>query len=156
MAFTMPDTFRIRVSGACPTRARTEIRARQHRTVIDEPPAREGTDLGPSPLETMLSSYLGCTNVVANMIAEEMGITIRRMNLALVGHFDTRGVFNKADVTVPFPVIELVVDIDCDADDRALEELKATLARRCPVSMILRQAGSEIRQTWNRMAAAAE
>lgn len=148
-SFTMPETFKIPLDAACPSHARTDVTARSHTFTIDEPPARNGTDLGPSPLETMLSSYLGCTNVIANMIAEEMSITIRNMRLSLAGYFDTRGVFNKADVTVPFPRITLKVDLDTDADDEQLKDLKVALARRCPVSVILRQAGCDIEEQWN-------
>lgn len=148
-SFTMPDTFKIPVTAECPTHARTDVTARQHTFTIDEPPERKGTDLGPSPLESMLSSYLGCTNVIANMIAEEMGITIDRMSLSLAGYFDTRGVFNKASVTVPFPRITLKVDLVTDADEEQVERLRLALAKRCPVSVILRQAGCRIEEEWN-------
>jgi uncharacterized OsmC-like protein len=147
-SFTMPEHFPIRVSATCPTHARTEVKARQHRFVIDEPPSRNGSDLGPTPLETMLSSYLGCTNVIANMIAEERGIRIESMDLRLVGHLDTRGVFGKADVPVPFPRIELQVTLVTDADESQVDDLKTALANRCPVSVILRQAGCVIEERW--------
>jgi len=147
-SFTMPETFKIPVTAECPSHARTDVRARRHRFTIDEPPARNGTDLGPSPLETMLSAYLGCTNVIANMIADEMGITIRDVKLDLAGYFDTRGVFNKAEVTVPFPRIALKVEMSTDASADQVEELKHNLATRCPVSVVLRQAGCRIEEEW--------
>lgn len=147
-SFSMPETFRIPVSAECPTHARTEVMARQHKFTIDEPPARKGTDLGPSPLETLLSSYLGCTNVVANMIAEDMGIDIQDMSLSVEGYFDTRGVFNKAEVTVPFPRIVLKVKLVTESSDDDVEELRTALAKRCPVSVILRQAGCSIEEHW--------
>lgn len=146
--FTMPEHFAIRVSATCPTHARTEAKARQHRLVIDEPPSRNGTDLGPTPLETMLCSYLACTNVIANMIAEESAIRIESMHLQLIGHFDTRGVFGKADVAVPFPRIELKVELVADADESQIQGLRAALAKRCPISVILRQAGCAIEEQW--------
>ncbi len=147
-SFSMPTTFPIRVTATCATPARTETRARQHQMVIDEPPARNGTDLGQSPLETLLSSFLGCTNVIANMIAEDMGIAIELRDLKVVGHLDTRGVFGKADVTVPFPRIVLEVDLVTVATDGQVEELKLSLAKRCPVSAILRGAGCLIEERW--------
>ncbi|MEX2241081.1 MAG: OsmC family protein [Burkholderiales bacterium] len=145
----MPETFQIRVAATCPTHARTEAQARHHRLVIDEPPSREGSDLGPSPLETMLAAFLGCTNVVANMIADDMGIHIETMDLKLVGHLDTRGVFGKAEVSVPFPRIELKVDLITDATEPQIDALKRALAKRCPVSVILRAAGCRIEEQWS-------
>lgn len=148
-SFTMPETFKIPVTAECPSHARSDVKARHHQFIIDEPPARNGTDLGPSPLETMLSSYLGCTNVIANMISEEMGIKISELRMSLMGYLDTRGVFGKADVAVPFPKITLKVHLCTDADDQAMEKLKSALAKRCPVSVILRQAGCQIEEEWN-------
>ena len=121
---------------------------RKHTVIVDEPTARGGTDLAATPLETMLSSFLACTNVVANMIAEDMGIEIDHMALSLVGHFDTRGVFDNAPVSVPFPTIELQVDVTTSATETEIDQLKTALARRCPVSVILRESGSDIVETW--------
>lgn len=149
MPIVMPDTFPISVAATCPSHSRTELKVRQHALTIDEPPERGGSDRAPTPLETLLSAYLGCTNVILNLIAEEMGIAVAALSMSLVGHFDTRGVFEKAHVTAPFPRIDLVVDIQTDAGDAEIEALRTALARRCPVSMILRQAGSDIVETWN-------
>ncbi len=149
MAFDMPDILKIRLKADCPTRSRTEITARQHKVLIDEPPSRNGTDLAQSPLETMLCSFLGCTNVVANVIAEEMGIEITEMGLELVGHFDTKGFLGTGEIDVQFPEIELKADIKTDASPAQIDELKTRLAKRCPVSAILRKSGTEVIESWN-------
>ncbi len=149
MAFEMPAILKIRLKADCPTHSRTEISARQHTVLIDEPPSRNGTDLAQTPLETLLSSFLGCTNVVANVIAEEMGIEITEMGLQLVGHYDTAGFLGTAEIDVQFPQIELIADIKTDADPAQIDELKSRLATRCPVSAILRKSGTEIIETWN-------
>ncbi len=44
---------------------------------MDEPETRHGTDLGPSPLDTLVASLAGCTNVLLNKIATsylELGV----------------------------------------------------------------------------------
>lgn len=148
MAFDMPHLFTIRVNGESPNRALTRARARTHELVIDEPPARHGQDEGPTPLETLLSSYLACTNVIANIVAEEMGITIGAMTSSLRADFDTRGVFAKADVDVPFPTITLEIELRTDASEEQIEALRKAVAKRCPVSVILRAAGSRIDEHW--------
>ena len=50
MAFDMPDILKIRLKADCPTHSRTEITARQHNVLIDEPPSRNGTDLAQNVL----------------------------------------------------------------------------------------------------------
>lgn len=149
MAITrQPTNFRIRVSGDCPTHACTEVRARQHRLVIDEPPVRGGTDLGPTPLETLLSSFLGCTNVIAHRIAEEMDIVLRDFSVSLVATLDTDGINGVRDTLVPFPEIKLTVTASTTSTEKEMALLRERLARRCPVSVILRQAGARIEENW--------
>ncbi len=105
MPIAMPSTFKISVKAACPSHARTDATMRRHTLVIDEPSERGSTDVGPTPLETLLAAYLGCTNVILNLLAEEMGVILEGLSLALSASFDTRGVFDKAPVAVPFPEI---------------------------------------------------
>lgn len=114
MAHVMPDLFEIDVKGHAVTHARTEMVARGKVVTTDEPPERGGTDLFATPLETMLSSFLGCTNVIANYVAGLLKIDLRGMELDICGHFDTRGVFGKAKIESPFPVIELRVVLDTE------------------------------------------
>lgn len=150
MAHVMPDLFKIDVKGSAITHARTEMVARGKVVSTDEPPERGGTDLFASPLETMLSSYLGCTNVIANYVAGLLKIELRGMDLDLCGHFDTRGVFGKAEIGTPFPVIELTVTLDTDASDEKIAELQKITGEKCPVSVLLRRAGCKIEEKWVR------
>ena len=54
----------IRMSAKAPTPARTHVKVLQHEIVMDEPESRHGTDLGPTPLDTLVAALAGCTNVV--------------------------------------------------------------------------------------------
>src|SRR5438128_114228 len=42
-----------RIRGNCPTHSRTEISVRDVKAVVDEPKEREGTNMGPTPTETI-------------------------------------------------------------------------------------------------------
>lgn len=148
MAVSMPDLFKISVEGQAITPARTELRARSHLVATDEPKERGGTDLSATPLETMLSAFLGCTNVITQFVAGQSGIKISNMDMALEGHFDTRGVFGKAEVRQPFPKIILKVKLESNANSEQLRKLKKDVAEKCPVSVILREAGCEIEEEW--------
>lgn len=147
-AFEMPALFRIRLAGAGETAARTAVDARRHRILIDEPAARGGTDRAASPLETLLAAYLGCTNVIAHIVAEEMGAELGALRFELEAELDTRGVFGKAEVAVPFPRIHLRVEAETAESEARIAELRAQLARRCPVAVILREAGVELIDDW--------
>ena len=44
---------------------------------IDEPEARGGTNLGPTPTDTAISALIGCTNVIAHKCADTLLIDIQ-------------------------------------------------------------------------------
>ncbi len=150
MAHVMPDLFKIDVQGHAITHARTEMVARGKVVTTDEPPERGGTNLFATPLETMLSSFLGCTNVIANYVSGLLKIDLRGMEFEICGHFDTRGVFGKAEIGTPFPVIELKVILDTDASDDKIADLQRITGEKCPVSVLLRRAGCDIQESWVR------
>ena len=58
-----------RIHGKCPTHSRTDISVRDVKTVIDEPKEREGTNMGPTPTETMVAALIACTNVISHKCA---------------------------------------------------------------------------------------
>jgi uncharacterized OsmC-like protein len=148
LVFTMPDLFKIKVAGQSESATKTVLHARHHTVVVDEPASRAGTDLAPSPLETFLSSFLACTNVIAHMAAEDMGIELTSMELALVAELDTRGAFAKADLRRPFPRISLDVVIETGAGADQIEALRQAVSQRCPIAVILREAGVELNDSW--------
>ena len=51
----------------------------------------------------------------------------------------------KADGTI----VALKADIKTDASPDQIDELKTRLAKRCPVSAILRKSGTEVIESWN-------
>lgn len=150
MAVTQKTSIPITITGTATSTTRCEVTARDHRFVIDEPVANHGTNQGPSPLQTLLGAFAGCTNVILNRIAAEQGITITDLTIAITGHLDRRGIAGTAVVTNVFPDIDLTIHcvVMAGAPDD-LGPLRQALRERCPVSVVLRQSGSNVRETWN-------
>ena len=142
------ELIRVELQAHCPTMSLTEVKVRGHSLVVDEPPYRHGTDVGPTPLETMLAALMSCTHVIAARIAHERGVSMTFKSLTCTGYLDHRGIDKEADVPVPFPRIDLAVKASTDMDEAALEDFMTELEARCPMSVILRQAGSKIEQNW--------
>lgn len=138
----------VALTGHCPSPSLTEIRVRGHSFVIDEPPFRHGTDVGPTPLETLLGALMGCTNVIARRIALEKEIQLRIDKIEILGHLDHRGIDLQADVLVPFPIIDLAIYATTSSTPEAMDALRLELSKRCPMSVILKQAGSRIQEDW--------
>lgn len=73
------------------TPARVKIRARDLQSIVDEPVERGGSNLGFTPTETMLGALIGCTNVIANRLASEIGISLSEMEISLTADFNRLG-----------------------------------------------------------------
>ena len=149
MTFDLPNIHHFGIEAAATSRCRLEARARQHSVVIDEPTIRGGSDSAATPLETMLASYLACLNVIAHLIADEMRITLDALSMSLDAAFDTNGVRNTTPTTLPFPEIALTMNVTTSASDAEIAGLREDLEKRCPVTVILTQAGTKIDATWN-------
>ena len=149
MTFDLPAIHHFEIDAAATGHCRLEARARHHTVVIDEPEIRGGSDSAATPLETMLSSYLACLNVIAHLIADEMGITLDDLSMSLDATFDTEGVRTTRPATLPFPEIALTMNVTTAASDAEVARLREDLVKRCPVTVILARAGTRIDATWN-------
>lgn len=148
MAIRLKTQVEMKMTGTVTSHSRTEIAVRDVTSVIDEPLARGGTNTGPTPTETFLSALMGCTNVVSHRIAAREGVTFGAMTITLRAEFDRRGAAIEAPVDVPFPLIEMDVKVATDASQAKLDFIASELAKFCPIAVVLRAAGTEIRETW--------
>jgi uncharacterized OsmC-like protein len=149
MTFDLPPIHHFKITAECPSHSRTNTAIRRHTVVVDEPEIRGGTDAGAAPLETMLAAFMSCHNVVSNLIAEEMGIELSDVTMALDATLDTNGLSTKVPTDLPFPEMKLTVNVTTSASDDEIARLRADIAKRCPVTVILSQAGTQIHSTWN-------
>lgn len=149
MALDLSHIHRFQVEAAATSRCRLEARTRQHTVVVDEPEFAGGSDSAATPLETLLSSYLACLNVISHIIADELGIEIADLSMSLDAAFDTTGVRDSKPATVPFPEIALTMNVTTSASDAEIARLREDLEKRCPVTVILKHAGTKIDATWN-------
>jgi putative redox protein len=139
---------RMKLDGACQSHSRTDIAVRDQKAVIDEPAERGGTNQGPTPTETLMASLIGCTNVIAHKVAEKNGVHFKSMHVRLEADFDRRGVTLQEEVAVPFPSATLYIEVTTDADAAAMEKVKKELAMFCPVSKVIRGAGTRLDEVW--------
>jgi uncharacterized OsmC-like protein len=138
----------MKLDGSSKSHSRTDIITRDVESVIDEPIARGGTNLGLSPTETLVSSLIGCTNVITHRIMEKMGFTINSMDIKSKTMFNRDGVGLIQEVDVPFPEITLDINISTNASQNDLEEVKKQLAMYCPIAKVIRNAGTKINENW--------
>ena len=75
MATVKPNLVgRLKLHGNSRSHARTDISVRDVETTTDEPEQRGGTNMGLSPVETLMAALIGCTNVISHKIAARDGV----------------------------------------------------------------------------------
>ena len=75
------NLVKMKVEGSSKSHSRADIISRDVESVIDEPEARGGTNLGLTPTETLLASLIGCSNVITHRIAEKQGVKIENLDI---------------------------------------------------------------------------
>jgi putative redox protein len=137
-----------RIRGDCPTHSRTDISTRDVKTVVDEPKERDGTNMGPSPTETMVAALIACTNVISHKCAKKHGVEFKSMAIEAESTLDRRGTQLLEEIEVPFPKIRLVIKVTTDASETDMEKVKVDLRRFCPISKVIRNSGTELEEVW--------
>ena len=88
--------------------------------------------------DMLLQAVLACAGVTLRSVATALGIDIRSARLRATGQFDARGTLGVSrDVPVGVHNIQLLAELDTDADDQALARLAAMTERYCVVAQSL-------------------
>jgi len=130
----MPEVS-LRITARSETDSRLVVRAGKHQVIVDEPESAGGTDTGPTPLQYLLASVVGCVFVVGQIVAEEMGIKLRGVEMTAKSSLNPdrlRGRPTKDRAGLKGVSIE--VNVDSDADRQTLEKWLRTVESRCPVA----------------------
>ncbi len=150
MAEIKPKTVvDMNLKGTVESHARTRIATRDVSTIIDEPAVRGGTNMGLTPTDTLMAALIGCTNVISQRIAHNKGVELADLTIDVKAQFDRRGVSLEEAIAVPFPQITLTITGRSNATPQQLEEIKQDLTKYCPLSVVIRAAGTRIDEVWN-------
>lgn len=112
----------------------TEVRARGHRLLTDEPTSLGGADRGPTPHEALLAGLGSCISMTLRMYADRKGIPLEAVRVRLrhekiaADDADPKELIDRIDRSVELFGPELTV-----AQRERLEEI----AERCPVHRTL-------------------
>lgn len=114
---------------------KSTIQARDFELVVDEPEDMGGANDGPNPLEYLLAGQAGCLNVTASQVANDMGIELETLEIAIEGDFDLDAFrTERPDERTGVRDVEVTLRAETDADDEMLREWGERVEERCPVS----------------------
>jgi uncharacterized OsmC-like protein len=134
-----PPVATFTASSALVDEYRTEVRIRDFRFDVDEPPLIGGTDTGPTPVELVLAALGTCQEIVYATYARVLGVPLDGLAVSAEGRLDLRGFFGVADVPAGFQNVTFTVDIASPAPAEDVARLVETVNAHCPVLDILKQ-----------------
>jgi uncharacterized OsmC-like protein len=114
---------------------KTVVKARTFQMIIDEPADLGGTNDGANPVEYLLAALSGCLNVMCHVVARELNINLRGLEIELAGRLNPDKLFGKeTSDRAGYKEIDVVINPDTDADRATLEKWLEVVESRCPVS----------------------
>lgn len=112
----------------------TEVRARGHRLLTDEPRSHGGTDRGPTPHEALLAGLGSCISMTLRMYADLKEIPLEAVRVRL-RHSKIQS--DGTDEGAPIDLIERSVELFGPELTVAQRERMLQIAERCPVHRTL-------------------
>ena len=129
------EDLKFSINGMSVTPTRFEGKVRQFNIAVDEPENFGGKDSAPTPVEYILAGYAGCLNVVVNLIAKEMGITIKSLEINITGDINPEKLLGISDKErAGFKSLNIQMNIKSDASKDMLQKLLTQVKERCPVN----------------------
>ena len=150
--FFDPDKKRLvvrSVHGVNDATARTEITVGTHPVfATDEPKTSGGMETGPTPLEMLLSSLIGCKCVMIHNVANAMNFEYEGVEIEANGLIDLRGPKGVPGIRPYFEQVDVRIVIFTDEPEERIEQLARNAENRCPVMNLLRDAGAQVNAVW--------
>ncbi|MGI9598144.1 MAG: OsmC family protein [Acidimicrobiales bacterium] len=150
--FFDPDTKRMAirtVRGTNDATARTEISVKDFPVfATDEPKTSGGSETGPTPMEMLLASLVGCECVMIHNVASAMNFDYEGVELEASGTVDLRGPKGVPGIRPYFDTVDLKVTIYTSEPRERMEQLARNAEARCPVMNLMRDAGAAVNAEW--------
>jgi uncharacterized OsmC-like protein len=109
-----------------------------HKIDADHPLQFAATDMGPTPVEIVLSGLASCLTAGVASVAQNRGIQLRKVKATVEGNMDLAGILGvDADVRNGFSAIRISFDIDADATPDEIAALVAQSQKRSAVFDII-------------------
>lgn len=119
-----------------------------HTVIVDEPRSMGGTDEGPSPMGYLFAAFAGCTAVILERVASNLGVPIAAMKVRAGGVYSPRGIAgHEGYESAPSEVTSEII-LKTSASEAQIEQLKKEYFKRCPVFNLFRKSGAKMSDRW--------
>lgn len=116
-----------------PEGLKVETSSRTFKIIQDEPKDLGGTDLGMSPVETLLCALGACQAIVASAFAKFNGINLQGFHVEIEGDIDLDGFRGKKGVRPGFQEIRYKMHFKTNDSYDKIEKFAEFIEKTCPV-----------------------
>lgn len=117
---------------------------------VDEPTEDGGTNSGPNPMQYFAASLASCQNEQAQVVAEELSLSIEGIDIDLEIDLDLAGFMGMADhSTGSYKQVRLSAKVNGAINQEQANTLGQKVDARCPILGLLRSSGCQIESSWS-------
>lgn len=117
---------------------------------VDEPLEDGGTNSGPNPMQYFVASVASCQNEQAQVVAEELSLSVKEIDIDIEIDLDLSGFMGMAEHSNDsYKQIRLKSLVHGDVSQEQVAALGAKVDARCPILGLLRNSGCEIESSWS-------
>lgn len=117
---------------------------------MDEPTEDGGSNSGANPMQYFIASIAGCQNEQAQVVAEELSLSINAIDISLEIDLDLAGFMGNTEHSDgAYKEIRLQAVVQGDATEEQIQNLGTRVDKRCPILGLLRSSGCKISSSWS-------
>ena len=118
---------------------------------LDEPLEDGGSNSGPNPMQYFIASLTGCQNEQAQVVAEELSLNIKQINIKVEIDLDLSGFMGTSDTSNgSYKNVRLEAIVSGNVTDENVKTLGEKVDARCPILALLRTSGCNIVSNWSK------
>ncbi len=142
------ETFKATAQGnGWPTAV--QITGTEWKIQVDEPTEDGGRNSGPNPMQYFAASLAACQNEQAQVVAEELELTLEGIDIDLEIDLDLAGFMGMADHSQgSYKQVRLSAKVRGGISAEQASLLGQKVDARCPILGLLRSSGCEIKSSW--------
>lgn len=144
------ETFKADAQGnGWPTKV--DITDTEWKLQLDEPVEEGGSNSGPNPMQYFIASLAGCQNEQAQVVAEELSLNIKQINIKVEIDLDLSGFMGMAEHSNnSYKNVRMDAVVAGEATEGQIKNMGQKVDARCPILALLRASGCKIESNWNK------
>lgn len=128
--------MKISVEGFSESATKVISKSGKFKVVMDEPAQMGGTDEGPTPMQLLLMSLVGCLNITGQAVAQQKGMTLKNLNIVIEGEMNPAAFMGLSfEQRAGFSHIQVNIDANfVGASQNDINQWLEETENRCPVT----------------------